>query len=627
MTSWGLIIGSSQNAHRAVSRLLSHPCRCTVVHLPTAAAAEEWLDGLAPDDLLVYVCASFPSSEGNPDAVLVPIVDRFPTVRVVLLSSSPSVDGVARLADRGKLDLIVHTDNLDSELFLQDMADQVRRFAESSSLDTVRHAPTKETFIFSTPLSDDEVMAQIVAGIDDCLGYQPRVTVPPGVRLTIEGTAVEEAMLSLAGEVALERESHDGNLLMHHASTGRIIGLLSLTDRREAFFTSRTTTEVTGVRLTFEQLNRVIRTRPETALLIAVLLIRSLDRRLRRAEDIQVEKVELMAQLRREQEELQETYKHLEDARAELMGQARFATLGELASGVAHELNNPIAAIMRSVDHLVEDVTLAVERGESEDLQAASTALHASLHSTPLSTREVREERRQLTDLTGDALLAQRLSLAGVTAAMLESVMPTRMPAGRRSQLIEEVERASSIGTGLRNLRSASTRINSLVDSLRSYARPDGDSLTEIKVRETIEDTIRLLSHRLRGIDVEREYADLPPIFCHPAQLSQVWTNLIVNAADALADADNPLLTVTTSSPRPGWVRVRVTDNGPGIDPATLEHIFEPRFTTKAGRVQYGMGLGLTISRSIVERHGGTITLDSHPGGTVATVDLPLEGP
>lgn len=146
-------------------------------------------------------------------------------------------------------------------------------------------------------------------------------------------------------------------------------------------------------------------------------------------------------------------------------------------------------------------------------------------------------------------------------------------------------------------------------------------------MRDTIEDTLRLLSHRLHDVTVEREYRDLPPIVCHPAQLSQVWTNLIVNAADALAGAESPVLTVTTSSPRPGWVRVSIADNGPGIDPDTLDHIFEPRFTTKAGRVQYGMGLGLTISRTIVERHGGTIRLDSHPGGTVATVDLPLEGP
>lgn len=625
MTLWGLIIGESEAAHRAASRLQSDQRRCTPVHVRTAAEAWQWLDRMPEGDHLVYVCAAFPSPDGDPDTVLLPIVDRFPTVRIIILTSDRMLDGVAGLADGGKLDLIVHSDSLDSHFFLQDMSDQVRRFAESSSLGYPRDAPTKETFIFSTPMSDDEVMAQIVAGIDDCLGYQPRVTVPPGVRLTIEGTAVEEAMLSLKGAVALERESHAGDILMHHATTGRIIGLLSLTDRREAFFTSRTTTEVTGIRLTFEQLNRVIRTRPETALLIAVLLIRSLDRRLRRAEDIQVEKIELMAQLRREQEELQKTYADLQAARAELMGRARFATLGELASGVAHELNNPIAAIMRSVDHLVEDISLAFESGD--EMRAASTALHAALHASPLSTHEVREERRLLTDLTGDALLAQRLSLAGVTAEMLETILPRRMPSGRRSRLIEEVERASSIGTGLRNLRSASTRINSLVDSLRSYARPDGDPLADIRIRDTIEDTIRLLSHRLHGIDVEREYGDLPPIVCHPAQLSQVWTNLIVNAADALVGAENPILTVETSSPRPGWVRVSIADNGPGIDPGTLEHIFEPRFTTKAGRVQYGMGLGLAISRTIVERHGGTIRLDSHPGGTVATVDLPLEGP
>ncbi|WP_182173435.1 ATP-binding protein [Flaviflexus equikiangi] len=624
MTVWGLVIGAGAVAEDVTRHLRSAMPTCRIHRCDTAASAHAWLDTLG-SDRLACVLALFPSPEGDPDDVFLPIIGRYPKARAIVSTREDTLTGVAALADRRKVDLVVHESQLLSPRFLQDLSDQIRRFTDSAGIPLPQSTSTKETFIFSTPQSDDEIMATIVAGIDDCLGYQPRVTLPAGVRLTIEGEEAEEAMLCLHGQVALERESHAGNVLMHHESTGRIIGLLSLTDRREAFFTSRTTTEVTGVRLTFEQLNHVIRTRPETALLIAVLLIRSLDRRLRRAEDIQIEKVELTAQLEQEQEELRRTYRQLEAARAELMSQARFATLGELASGVAHEVNNPIGAIMRSTDHLLDDIVASLEQSTSISSRVSQAALQAALASAPLSTRQAREERRRLTDLTGDATLSRRLILAGVTAPLLADIMPTEIAGEERTRLLAQLERSASIGSGLRNLRSAASRINSLVDSLRSYARPDGDPLADIDIRETIEDTIRLLSHRLRDIDVVREYDSIPPITCHPAQLSQVWTNLIVNAADALQDAPEKVLTVTTSTPEPGWVRVTVADRGPGISPELLDHIFEPRFTTKSGRVHYGMGLGLTISKTIVERHGGSIRLESMTDGTVATVDLPME--
>ena len=625
MTYRGLVIGRAAAAADA-ARLLDRALPAHDVRLCSDfEAAREVVGEFARDDHLVFVLALFPSPDGDPDTALFPLLERFPNTRVIVSTRDSSLDGVAGLTDAGRIDLIVHEPNLASARFAADMADQVRRYEERTGIDDHSDDENRETFIFSTPSTDDEIMAMITSGIDDCLGYQPRVTVPAGVRLTTEGTEVEDAMLCLSGQVSLERESHAGDVLMHHASTGRIIGLLSLTDRRRAFFTSRTTTDVTGIRLTFEQLNHVIRTRPETALLLAVLLIRSLDRRLRRAEDIQIEKVELTARLHEEQSELRRTYRKLEAARAELMSQARFATLGELASGVAHELNNPIAAIMRSTDHILDDITRLLDMKGAGGDSIAGPALHAALEARPLSTQEARAERRSLTELTGDRELASRLVLAGMTADLLTGILPSRVSARKRAELIEQAERSSSIGTGLRNLRSASTRINSLVDSLRSYARPDGDQLADVRVEDTLEDTIRLLSHRLRGIEIVRDYADIPPVTGHPAQLSQVWTNLIANAADAMQDQPERIVEVATST-RPGWVRVAIADSGPGIPDSTLEHIFEPRFTTKSGRVHYGMGLGLPISRTIVERHGGTITLDSHPGGTVATVDLPLEG-
>ncbi|MEZ7898279.1 MAG: ATP-binding protein [Flaviflexus sp.] len=612
----GLIVGASSAANNTAVLLRESFPTWIIHHASNFTRAQEILHKESPSYLaFILLCLS----EGDvADEIMMPLLVGRQFTRSIVLTGEKNLTGAQNLIDQGRLDLVMFEDISDERL-RSDMENQVNRYCQRANLPMFEE-DERESFVFALPGSDDEIMDMIVAGVDECLGYQPRIVLPPGVRITREGTIAEEAMLCLSGQVSLERESHAGNVLMHHASTGRIIGLLSLTDQRTSFFTSRTTTEVTGIRLTFEQLNHVITTRPEIELLIVVLLIRSLDRRLRRAEDIQLEKVELTARLESEQRELQETYRALEEARAELMSQARFATLGELASGIAHEVNNPIAAITRTSDHLHEDIgELMSHLGKGSE--TAQAALNSALTSAPLSTREARRLKKTYGDMTGDPERASRLILAGVDEGTL-----SRVPRGR-TDLLDIIESSASLGTGLRNLKSASTRINSLVDSLRSYARPDGDPLADIDINVNIDDTLRLLSHRLKTIEISRDYGDIGPITCHPAQLSQVWTNLLTNAADAVTDSGTGALTITTSKLDENWVRVTIEDNGSGIPPELLEHIFEPRFTTKSGRVQFGMGLGLTIAKNIVERHSGRISLDSYPTGTVATVDLPREGP
>ena len=222
----------------------------------------------------------------------------------------------------------------------------------------------------------------------------------------------------------------------------------------------------------------------------------------------------------------------------------------------------------------------------------------------------------------------------------------------RRSRFsLENAERAASIGTQLRNLRSASVRIAELVSSLRSYARPDGAPVPACDVHENLDDALRLLSHKLDGITVVRHYSDIPPIECHPGQLAQVWTNLLTNAAEAIMEAaedaeDGPggvqegrgrgshsegepvgTIEIRTGEPTPGWLRVEIADDGPGIPESILPRIFEPRFTTKSGQVRFGMGIGMGVARSIVGKHHGTMRIETGPAGTTIIVDLPVRIP
>ena len=288
------------------------------------------------------------------------------------------------------------------------------------------------------------------------------------------------------------------------------------------------------------------------------------------------------------------------------------ATLGELAAGIAHELNNPVAALTRAAEHLSRDV---------DDLlgdDPAGSHIERARRAAAMPSAELRSARRTIAERIGDRSLAERLVAAGVTDPDLAAEL-ARDPAS-----IDRLTAAHQLGSELRNITTASGRISDLVESLRSYLR-GGDEhpvVADIDVTETVEDALRLLGHRLTGVTVEREYRPIPLARARPGQLQQLWTNLLSNALDAAGPDAH--LTVSVDSPDPTVVRVQIADNGPGIDPAIIDQLFTPHFTTKHGRVSFGVGLGLSICRQIVDAHGGTIELTSGQGRTVATVVLPI---
>jgi two-component system, NtrC family, sensor kinase len=188
---------------------------------------------------------------------------------------------------------------------------------------------------------------------------------------------------------------------------------------------------------------------------------------------------------------------------------------------------------------------------------------------------------------------------------------------------LEEVRRiVRAVDAILRVNDIAVERMTGLVASLRSFGRLDRAPVDWADLHEGIDSTLSILAHELREIAVERQYGSLPPVRCHPDQINQVWMNLIVNAVHAMPDGG--ALEIRTSN-QDEEVRVAISDTGCGIESEVLGHIFEPGFTTKQGRI--GMGLGLLISRRIVEYHRGAISVESEPGaGTTFTVTLPVTG-
>jgi two-component system NtrC family sensor kinase len=277
--------------------------------------------------------------------------------------------------------------------------------------------------------------------------------------------------------------------------------------------------------------------------------------------------------LERRNEELRRSKAELESLQAQIIQSEKMASLGQLAAGVAHELNNPAGFLYGNMEMLGE-----LARGLERLLRLYETV--------PLGGEE----------------------------------------AARARAIKEEIGYETTLGD-LRSIvddcRDGAERIRDVVQNLRTFSRLDEAEFKKVDIHEGIDSTLRLLM-RFYGdgrVRLARDYGELPPVDCYAGQLNQVWLNLLVNAAFAVREGGEVRITTRGEGER---VVVRVSDTGRGIAPEHLTRIFDPFFTTKP--VGEGTGLGLSVTYSIVERHGGEIAVESEQGrGTTFTVTLPVD--
>lgn len=318
----------------------------------------------------------------------------------------------------------------------------------------------------------------------------------------------------------------------------------------------------------------------------------------------------------------------------------KLTALGKLSAGLAHELNNPAAALKRTsralrqrLDELPDRVHHLAAHHLAPAQLAFACAVHASVDGhCHLSAVERGEREDAIADwlerkgVADGYELAETFVDAGMDTVTLDRFV-AELPREAVPDVLRWVESSVAADLMLRDIAHAADRISDLVRAVKSYSHMDQASVHEpTDIHEGLDSTLTMLAHVLRThqIEVVRDYADeLPRVRAVGGEINQVWTNLIDNAADAMAGGGT--LTVRTRPDAPsGGVCVEIRDTGTGIDPATIERIWEPFYTTKG--VGEGTGLGLDVVHRIVTRgHGGRVEVESRLGeGTVFRVRLPL---
>jgi two-component system NtrC family sensor kinase len=284
-------------------------------------------------------------------------------------------------------------------------------------------------------------------------------------------------------------------------------------------------------------------------------------------------------QLAAEKAEQQRLLQELAAAQAQLVQSAQLASVGQLAAGVAHEVNNPISFLRTNVATLggyVGDLLAIIDAyAGGEALLAQAPSLLARIH--------VLRERCDLDFVRGDAVAVVAESAAGIA------------------------------------------RVARIVSDLKNFARINESEWQVADLHACLESTLNVASHELRGsAEVVRQYGPLPALHCCPSQLNQVFMNLLLNAIQSLDEAGNgpgKIFLRTGRQDDQGWIEIE--DNGRGIAPEKLPRIFEPFYTTRA--IGAGTGLGLSSAWGIINSHGGWIEVRSEVGkGSTFRIWLPL---
>ncbi len=440
-----------------------------------------------------------------------------------------------------------------------------------------------------------------------CLRDGVEVTLESGSVLARVGEKVSDFIVLLEGEVRIAKRYGEQEVLLATILPGQFFGEILILLEMPAVAQATVTKRSRLVRFDRDAFFRMLRTCQPAANTI----LRAMATRLRNSENFNAQREKL-------------------------------ASLGTMAAGMAHELNNPISAARRAIGGLSEAIKHWRELSLEVSLESAADGCWTSLleleratvlrarGAVPLDPIAQSDREDELTKwleahkVVEPWKLAPTFASAGLDTAWLDNLL-TELPEEATICVLPWFEAGLAVDAMLREADESTGRVSGLVKAIKSYTHMDRTPRQEADLHEGIETTLKMLGHKTKGTNVVKEFDPaLPKIVGYPGELNQVWTNLIANAAESLGGTGT--IRITTKHEDETHVLVTIGDDGPGIPAEVQKRLFEPFFTTKP--VGHGTGLGLVIcNRIVADRHGGEIEVESKPGDTRFLVRLPLVAP
>ena len=460
-------------------------------------------------------------------------------------------------------------------------------------------------FLQNVPLFSNLPMEDLVRMCE----MATRVKLEPGEELFAEGSQGNRAYVIESGELEIVKISGNRRVLLALRTSGEVIGEMALLQDRPRMASAVARNSTRLIAIERDQLQELL----HTSLSAAEAMFYTVLERWRTTQS-RVQQSEKMAQL------------------------------GTLTAGIAHELNNPAAAVKRGAEQLAQamsDLSATFTQLSQLGLTAEQWQFWRRLSNHARKQGERPPELDALSRSDREYELEEWLEEQGVEDGWeyASDLVNLNFSEEELAELVSQFE-PQHLAVVLRWLNNAynvyglfaemnqgATRISGIVKGLKTYAYLDQAPVQMVDLHQGLNDTLLILSHKLKsGPSVRREYEpDLAKIMGYGSELNQVWTNILDNAIDALGEkpAGEGLITISTHS-EGDWVIIEIEDNGPGIPAEIQSRIFEPFFTTKPPGV--GTGLGLDISYNIiVNKHRGDIKLESEPGKTCFQIWLPFD--
>jgi signal transduction histidine kinase len=435
-----------------------------------------------------------------------------------------------------------------------------------------------------------------------CINAGEIIDAPVGTVLVSEGERKMFFLVIIKGEIRLTRNFDRQTVLMGEIKTGSFTGEVTILLDIPWVATARVTKPTRFFRLGEEDFWHMLGT------------CRSVARAIFRAAASKMRNIEGYTQQRE-----------------------KLASLGTMAAGLAHELNNPASAARSAAIHLQqtsEDVQLflcklshTLEHEDWPHLLSASQDTVERLAHAPVLDNLERSDRAEVIaawlaahGVTKAWKFAPTFVSAGVDTVWLDG-LAAKLPAACHADAFGWLEARLNLKLLLNQVEHSTNRVGELVKAVKSYSYMDQSPMQVVDIHEGLESTLTMLGHKLKNVTLVRAYdRSAPRIMAYGSELNQVWTNLIDNAVHAVNGTGKICIGTLLEHDQ---LIIEIVDDGPGIPPEVQSHLFEPFFTTKP--IGSGTGLGLIIcNRIVADRHGGEIEFESRPGETRFKVRLPL---